>query len=186
MSEIFQTTHDDGVEADMALPPAIESMLDSSIGMEALGGMLYYLKSLNLDRDLLTQKNFNVYDPIKEGKSLVLDGVTLSHMEVLINNEGGTEGTLLELLQRCQTSSGKRLFRIWLSSPLLDVKSINDRLDAVEDLMGAPAFTSVFRKAARGLPDLERLLSRLHAGRLKESSFLSVIEVSGASKRLLV
>lgn len=50
--------------------------------MEALGGMLFYLKSLNLDKDLVSQKNFNIYDPIKEGKNLVLEGVTLNHMEV--------------------------------------------------------------------------------------------------------
>jgi DNA mismatch repair protein MSH6 len=65
--------------------------------------------------------------------------------QVLVNNEGGEEGTLLELLQRCQTpfgeltffganfatlqltSIGKRLFRIWLQCPLRDVKAINDR-----------------------------------------------------------
>jgi hypothetical protein len=50
--------------------------------MEALGGMLFYLESLHLDKDLVSQKNFNVYDPIKEGKNLVLDGQTLGHMEV--------------------------------------------------------------------------------------------------------
>jgi DNA mismatch repair protein MSH6 len=50
--------------------------------MEAVGGMLFYLKCLNLDKDLVSQRNFNVYDPIREGRSLVLDGQTLSHMEV--------------------------------------------------------------------------------------------------------
>lgn len=95
------------------LPDAIEKMLDEPLAMEALGGMMFYLKSLNLDKQLVSQKNFNVYDPIREGKSLVLDGATLAHMEVLVNNEGGLEGTLLELLQRCQTpfgtSQGERL-----------------------------------------------------------------------------
>jgi DNA mismatch repair protein MSH6 len=103
----------------MALPEAIESMLDTPIAVEALGGMLFYLTTLNLDKDLVSQKNFNIYDPIKEGKNLVLDGVTLGHMEVLVNNEGGTEGTLLELLQNCVTPSGKsypsRLFILLMS-----------------------------------------------------------------------
>lgn len=57
-------------------------MLETPLAMEALGGMLFYLKSLNLDKDLVSQKNFNIYDPIKEGKNLVLEGVTLNHMEV--------------------------------------------------------------------------------------------------------
>lgn len=79
--------------------------------MEALGGMLFYLETLNLDKDLVSQKNFNVYDPIREGKNMILDGQTLGHMEVLVNNEGGIEGTLLELLQRCKTPFGEQLHR---------------------------------------------------------------------------
>lgn len=121
LSDIFETADDDGTVAKMRLPEAIEAMLDTPVAMEALGGMLFYLNSLNLDKDLISQKNFNIYDPLKEGKNLVLDGVTLGHMEVgcaasmkrqansqvLVNNEGGTEGTLLELLQLCQTPSGE-------------------------------------------------------------------------------
>lgn len=109
LSNYFETVDDNGSNAKLLLPPSVESMLESTIAMEALGGMLFYLKTLNLDKDLVSQKNFNIYDPIKEGKSLVLDGVTLGHMEVLVNNEGGTEGTLLELLQNCVTPSGKNL-----------------------------------------------------------------------------
>lgn len=106
LSNYFETNEDDGTTAKLILPPSIKSMLDSAIAMEALGGMFFYLKTLNLDKDLISQKNFNIYDPIREGKNLVLDGVTLGHMEVLVNNEGGTEGTLLELLQNCVTPSG--------------------------------------------------------------------------------
>lgn len=64
------------------LPEAITSMLDKPLAMEALGGMIFYLRSLNLDKDLISQKNFNIYDPIRSGKSLILDGQTLAHMEV--------------------------------------------------------------------------------------------------------
>jgi DNA mismatch repair protein MSH6 len=84
------------------------------------------------------------------------------------------------------------LFKIWLGAPLLEVEAINDRLDAVDDLLQAPSFTSAFRTAVKKLPDLEvrgprreafnadvkRHLSRLHAGRMKESVFLQVVEVS--------
>lgn len=82
LADIFETTEDDSAETRTRLPPAIGSMLDIPVAMEALGGMMYYLKSLNLDKDLMSQQNFNIYDPIREGKSLVLDGVTLGHMEV--------------------------------------------------------------------------------------------------------
>ncbi|WVQ80465.1 hypothetical protein IAT38_002570 [Cryptococcus sp. DSM 104549] len=157
------------------IPEAIANMQDTPLAMEALGGMLFYLKSLNLDKDLISQKNFNVYDPIKEGKNLILDGKTLGHMEVLVNNEGGLEGTLQELLLRCHSPSGKRLFRIWLRSPLRDADAINERLDAVDDLMTHPRFAGDFTQLCKNLPDLERLISRIHAGSVKQSDFLKVV-----------
>lgn len=64
------------------IPAAITDMEDKPLALEALGGLITYLKSLNLDKDLITQKNFNVYDPIRQGQSLVLDGQTLGHIEV--------------------------------------------------------------------------------------------------------
>ena len=51
-------------------------------------------------------KNFNVYDPMKRGEGLILDGQTLAHIEILLNNEGTEEGSLLKLLGRCITPSG--------------------------------------------------------------------------------
>jgi DNA mismatch repair protein MSH6 len=50
---------------------------------------------------------------------------------------------------------GKRLFRIWLTSPLREVVTINARLDAVDDLMNHPTFVGDFTQLAKGLPDLE-------------------------------
>ena len=44
-----------------------------------------YLQTLNIDRDILSMKNFNVYDPMKRGQGLVLDGQTLAHIEVCIS-----------------------------------------------------------------------------------------------------
>jgi DNA mismatch repair protein MSH6 len=41
-----------------------------------------YLRQLNIDKDLLTMRNFDVYDPMKRGTSVVLDGQTLAHVEV--------------------------------------------------------------------------------------------------------
>jgi DNA mismatch repair protein MSH6 len=33
-----------------------------------------YLRTLNIDKDILSMKNFNVYDPMKKGMGLLLDG----------------------------------------------------------------------------------------------------------------
>ncbi len=143
----------DGEEGEGAedglLPDNIRLMLDKPVAMSALGGMVWYaqrsqrrrsrllrltarshryLRQLNLDSDLVTARNFNIYDPLSRGNgTLVLDGQTLAHIEVLQNSQGGTEGTLLQLLSRCVTPFGKRLFKVWLCAPLRDVAAINDR-----------------------------------------------------------
>ncbi|WRT63564.1 uncharacterized protein IL334_000469 [Kwoniella shivajii] len=181
LSEFFEMDEDDQDSDKPPLPEAIQQYRNNACAMEALGGLLFYLRSLRLDKDLVSQSNFNVYDPIREGKCLILDGQTLAHMEVLVNGEGGLEGTLLDLLQRCITPFGKRLFHIWLSTPLRDAKAINDRLDAVDDILkergGARMdFSGRFSQICKGLPDLERLISRIHARSERESKFLEVID----------
>jgi DNA mismatch repair ATPase MutS len=51
------------------------------------------------------------------------------------------------------------------------------RLDAVEDLMRYPAFETEFMEIAKGLPDLERIVSRIHAKNCKVKDFLKVLKV---------
>lgn len=46
------------------------------------GSISRYLRQLNIDKDILSMKNFNIYDPMKKGEGLVLDGQTLAHIEV--------------------------------------------------------------------------------------------------------
>lgn len=41
--------------------------------------------------------------------------------------------------------------------------------------MNHPTFSERFHKIAKNIPDLERLISRIHAGRCKQSDFLKVM-----------
>lgn len=49
-------------------------------------------------------------------------------------------------------------------------------LDAVDDLMEHPSFSESFRRVTKGLPDLERLVSRIHANACKQSDFIKVLD----------
>lgn len=82
------------------VPQSIRDMLGCKSAMEALGSMIWfvyffiwglllcltvlfrYLRQLNIDKDILSMKNFDIYDPMKRGQGLVLDGQTLAHIEV--------------------------------------------------------------------------------------------------------
>ncbi|KAI5122644.1 hypothetical protein M0805_008727 [Coniferiporia weirii] len=163
------------MEEGAGIPDAIREMLICEPAVEALGAMIWYLRQLNIDKDILSMKNFNIYDPMKRGQGLVLDGQTLAHVEVLQNSEGTDEGSLLKILGRCITPFGKRLFRIWLCMPLREISVINARLDAVQDLMDHPTFEHDFTQLVKGIPDLERIVSRIHAKNCKVKDFLKVL-----------
>ena len=51
------------------------------------------------------------------------------------------------------------------------------RQDAVQDLIDHPTFEADFTRLAKGLPDLERIISRIHAKNCKVKDFLKVLEV---------
>lgn len=51
---------------------------------------------------------------------MVLDGVSLSNLEVLRNScDGGEKGSLWAFINRCGTAFGRRLLRDWVLKPLL-------------------------------------------------------------------
>ncbi|KAI7818742.1 muts domain V-domain-containing protein [Gamsiella multidivaricata] len=165
-----------GTVATDCWPPALQKMKDYGAVMSALGGLVWYLRSLKLETELLSFKNFHIYDPVRQASTLILDGQTLSNLEVFQNNSDGTDtGTVLKLLNRCVTPFGKRLFRRWLCHPLRSIPAMNARLDAVEDLMRVPGFLELFEEKSARFPDLERIVSRIHAGSCKISEFLVVL-----------
>ncbi|MBW0479747.1 hypothetical protein O181_019462 [Austropuccinia psidii MF-1] len=165
-TELFQ---DKGNE----IPAIIQSFYSKLETMQAFGGLLWYLKQLNLDNDLLTCKNIKELDAFRSSKTMQLDGKTISDLE-LLQSDVSEESQLLKLLNRCITPFGKRLFRHWLCSPLQDTDAIRARFDAVEYLINCASFEQTFSTLS-GLPDLERLISRVHAGACTVPNFLKIL-----------
>ncbi|PFH62670.1 hypothetical protein XA68_12541 [Ophiocordyceps unilateralis] len=160
-----------------AWPEALQQHRDDDLVMSALGALVSYLRFLKLDRPLLSQGNFEAYSPIQSRGTLVLDGQTLVNLEILANSANGSaEGTLLGLLNRCVTPFGKRLFRQWVVHPLCDATRIDERLDAVELLNADASVREQFASQLVRMPDLERLISRIHAGACRPDDFVRVLE----------
>ena len=68
------------------------------------------------------------------------------------------------------------MFRQWLCHPLADPKRINARLDAIDALLADESFRETFVFQLGKLPDLERLISRIHAGSCSPKDFVRVLE----------
>ena len=165
------------------MPPELAPLADCDVVLSALGGLLWYLEQLHLDADLCASGNFGVRDAPAQGGAMILDAKSLQHLHVLQNDEGGDEGTLHRLLNRCTTPFGRRLFKLWLASPLADARAIEVRLDAVDTFRARPALADVFVEFARSLPDLERLQSRVAAGKCRPRDFLAVLHAFGRFRK---
>ncbi|KAJ5949148.1 DNA mismatch repair protein msh6 [Penicillium verhagenii] len=173
-AEYFVSQDDENVKA---WPETLREAREKELVMSAFGALVQYLRVLKIDKDLITIGNFTWYDPIKKASSLVLDGQTLINMEIFANSfDGGAEGTLFQLLNCCITPFGKRTFKQWVCHPLMDAKRINARLDAVDALNADPSIRDQFSSQLTKMPDLERLISRVHAGQCKAQDFVRVLE----------
>jgi DNA mismatch repair protein MSH6 len=158
-------------------PKQLEEARGKDLLMCAFGALVQYLRSLKLEHNLLTQGNFTPYNPIQKGTTLVLDGQTLINLEVFANTfDGGQDGTLFTLLNRCVTPFGKRMFRQWVCHPLADALRINERLDAVDMLNQDRSISDKFLASMTRMPDLERLISRIHAGSCRPEDFVRVLD----------
>jgi DNA mismatch repair protein MSH6 len=103
-------------------------------------------------------------------KSMVLDEVALTNLEVLVNNHDRKEnGSLWAFINRTKTAFGRRLLHKWLCNPLYRAGDIMKRGEAVEELLtGYPEESEAARRLLKGVPDLERLLIRVHSNGLKK------------------
>ncbi|KAI7863174.1 muts domain V-domain-containing protein [Spinellus fusiger] len=168
-------------------PRDLVSAFEHPILLSAFGALVWYLQSLKLDKDIVSAKRIYKYDPIRSSNSLVLDGQTLANLEVFQNtHDSSSEGTLVKLLDNTATPFGKRLFQRWLCHPLLKIHEINARLDAVEDLMRGRDVQDYISKRLNTLPDLERLIARIHARGCKVKEFLSTLEGFQKARDMIV
>ena len=96
--------------------------------------------------------------------ALLIDPVTIAHLNVVEGSEGGRGGSLLEVLDRTSTPMGARMLRHWLLRPLVAVARIQDRLDAVEDFAFRSTERAKLLDLLRKSHDLERLIARIALG----------------------
>ncbi|PRP74153.1 hypothetical protein PROFUN_06478 [Planoprotostelium fungivorum] len=171
----------DGVSGDAKRknwPECLSSYQESTKPemLKSLGACVRYLEELKMDVELVSLKNFKMFHPT-ERDTMALDGQSLQNLEILNNSrDGGEEGTLLRLLDHCKTSFGKRLFTKWLCFPLLKAADIEERLKSIDDLSGIPNLIENMRKDLSCLPDVERMISRVHAETVRVSDLIHVLE----------
>ncbi len=129
--------------------------------LRAVGAILFYVQETqkNLPGHLSRVEFYQAQD------YMILDETTRKNLELFENLQSRTrKGSLLDVLDDTVTAMGGRMLKRWLGSPLMDVKKIETRLEAVAELKEKDLQRQRMRENLRELKDLERLTSKISLG----------------------
>ena len=137
-----------GYEGDTLVPYAVAALLN----------YLQETQKHGLER-IKTIENY------ADAQYMRLSPVTRANLELTETMRGREKrGTLLWVLDKTETSMGKRMLRAWIEQPLVDVAAINRRLDAVQALYAANIARADLKDALSHVFDIERLTTRILYG----------------------
>ena len=128
--------------------------------VSAAGAVVHYLKETQ--RTALPHLDPPAF--FEQQDWMVLDPVTMRHLELFDPLYQETRTTLLFVLDRTATPMGARLQRNWLQRPSLDQTEIEGRLEAVGSLCGDTIVRTELGRELEQFHDIERLLARVTLG----------------------
>ena len=137
----------------------VESM---ELAQRAAGVLLQYIKD-NQKRVMGHIRRMYRYE---QSDYMSLDSSTKRNLELSSSmHEGKLEGSLISVLDQTISPMGGRLLRRWLTHPLKQLDSIQQRLKRVEILFEQRTVRTDIRESLKKIGDLERLVSRICVGR---------------------
>ena len=102
---------------------------------------------------------------IERNSFMNLDVTAIRNLELVKNMaDGSKRGTLLSVLDFTKTSMGARRLRTWIENPLLDIGRIDERQEAVEELLAGSELREAVGEQLKAVADLERIVSRVEVG----------------------
>ena len=165
-------------------------LANRSLAVSAAGAILHYLRETQ--RAALDHLDRPAYYNLAD--SMALDAVTVRNLELVeplfAADAGGPQeaATVLAVLDRTLTGMGGRLLRQRLLAPSMDRAEIEQRLDAVGELLQLTIQRAELRKELGGILDVERLLAKVTLGSAGPRDLLALgrsLEKIPALKRLV-
>lgn len=136
----------------------IEAMNEAIV---AAGAVLFYLDQTQH----LQTSHINRISRVAENNFVWLDKFTIRNLELFGSNYGDGK-SFVDVLDSTKTPMGARLLRRWVAFPLKNVSAIVDRQDIVETFFREPELKSLLLAQLPLIGDMERLVSKLSAGRI--------------------
>ncbi len=126
--------------------------------IEAAGLLLEYLKETQ-KTDLAHIQSLRRHSL---DESMILDETTIRNLELIFTlRDGAREGSLLNVIDKTDTSMGARLLKTWLLRPLQRKECIERRLEGVWEIFNNMTLRSEFKGILKEINDIERLLGRI-------------------------
>ena len=95
-------------------------------------------------------------------ETMFLDAVTQSNLELVYQQDKNSKAdTLFSVLDNTSTSMGGRLLKKWILSPLINLKKIKQRTDAVDELKKKKIERKKIIEYLSNIRDLERIQSKI-------------------------
>ena len=144
-----------------------------NLGICAVGGLLSYLSATQM-RVVSNIKKLTV---VKDEAYVHLDVNTRKNLE-LTTSSGyrKNQGSLLYLLDNTSTPMGARKIRGFVEKPLRDEVEINQRLDAVSELVDDIVMREELRSVLAHVQDIERKCSKISAGTINPKECLALAD----------
>ncbi|KAG0211103.1 Mismatch repair protein msh3 [Mortierella sp. GBA30] len=161
----------------------MEALLKTVLGLSrnlivALSAMITHLTDFGLAPIFRLSKYFECFT---SRSHMLLNGNTIANLEIFRNQtDWSAQGSLFAILDHTATGFGRRLLKKWVGKPLVDRMALQERVDAVEEilaLVGKNTYLESTRSMLKGLMDLEKGVCRIHYGKSSPKEFLTILKM---------
>lgn len=129
---------------------------DQRIAIGAAGALLAYVQ----ETQRAALPHIQGLTSLKWDDAIIIDAASRRNLELDTNLSGGTDNTLLQVMDKTVTPMGSRLLNRWINRPARSHDLLNARLDAVDYLREDDRFESLRTHLAQ-IGDIERILARV-------------------------
>jgi DNA mismatch repair protein MutS len=119
---------------------------------------------------------------LSRGDQMNLDPATIRNLELVETPYEGRKNSLLATIDRTHTAGGGRLLRAWILTPLIKLELIWARQAAVAEICKSKPERKKIADAIQGMPDLERLASRIA---MKKAGPRDIVSLKGGLERAM-
>ena len=141
------------------------------VGVTAM--TLKYIVELQKGKELPIRK----ISYVSSENIMELNFTTQRNLDIVSNTKGETNsGTLLWVLDNCNSSMGSRLLKRIIKNPILDIEEIKRRQNHIEYFIDEVLFREIIREEMKEIYDIERIIGKLVLDTINGRDLISLKE----------